>query len=176
METLRYDYKPKLWSSLLLSLFFAGCAVLIGKSALENDRGLILNGLIELDTGDATIFYWVLTALCAAFVAIGILSSVRAMGAPHQIVLDATTITAPKGVMGRALATVPYARVDGVEVTEMRSQKLLTIRYPEGKLVIARGLLPSKDAFEELLAALDTHRADVSRAAAAVRGDCGRCI
>lgn len=155
MDTLRYDYKPKLWASLLGGLFFAGCGVVLGKVALDNDRGLILNGLIELDTGDATTFYGVLAAACIGFVAIALVSTVRAFGAPHEVVLDATSITAPKGVMQKVVVTVPYTRITDLQVTQVQSQKLLTIHHADGKLVIARGMLPTRADFEELLAALD---------------------
>ena len=96
METLRYDYKPKAWVMALAGLFFAGCGVVLGKIALENDRGLILNGIIRLDAGDATMFYWVLTAACAAFVAFALGGVVRGMGAPGEVVLDRTAISAPR--------------------------------------------------------------------------------
>lgn len=155
METLRYDYRPKLWTSLLGGLFFAGCGVILGKVALDNDRGLILNGLIELDAGDATVFYWVLVVACTGFVLIALATSVRALGAPHQVVLDATSITVPRGVLRQTLVTVPIDRITDLQVTQVQSQKLLTIRHDDGKLTIVRGLLPQRADFDELLAALD---------------------
>lgn len=155
METLRYDYKPKLWSSLLAGLFFAGCGVVLGNVALTNDRGLILNGIIELETGSATIFYWVLTALCAGFVFVGLVATVRSLGAPHEVVLDRIAISAPKGVTGKIVVTVPYARITDLKVSQVKSQKFLAVHHADGKLTITRSMLPTHDAFEELLAALD---------------------
>ena len=55
METLRYDYKPKAYVMALSGLLFAGFGVLLGKEAGENDRGLLIDGIIRLDVGEATL-------------------------------------------------------------------------------------------------------------------------
>jgi hypothetical protein len=154
METLRYDYKPKAWVMLLSGLFFAGCGVWFGNRALTNDRGLILNGIIELETGDATIFYWVLTAVCVAFVAGAGFGVVRALGAPGEVVLDATAITAPKRGTGRTTSTVPFAQITDLRITDVNSQKFLTIHHTGGKLAIMRSMMPDRAAFEELVSEL----------------------
>jgi len=47
---------------------FDACAIALGFEASSNDRGVIINGIIELDTEQATVFYWVLSSGGAAFV------------------------------------------------------------------------------------------------------------
>lgn len=154
METIRYDYKPKLWVIGLSGLFFAGCGVVLAKSALENDRGMIINGLITLDTGDASILLWVLTLFSVGFVLVALVGVVRALGAPQEVVLDARAITAPKSGFSRMLVTVPLLDVDNLQIVEIKSQKMLTIHHRHGKLTINRAMLPDREAFETLFATL----------------------
>ena len=156
METLRYDYKPRAYVMVLSGLLFTGFGILLGKEASENDRGLILNGVIELGPRDATTFYWVLTALCGAFVLIALVGLARALGAPHEVVLDRTAITAPKAALARRVVTVPFAAITDLQIVELRSQKMLTIHHRDGKLTLARAMLPSRAAFEEIVRELDT--------------------
>lgn len=160
METLRYDYKPKAWVMALSGLFFAGCGVVLTKVALGNDRGLIINGIIRLETRDATTFYWVLTAACVAFVVFALVGVVRGMGAPGQVVLDRTAISAPKGALNGEVVTVPLLSITDVRIMEVKSQKMLIILHPGGKLTIQRSMLPTREDFEEVVEQLAArHRA-----------------
>lgn len=156
MDTLRYDYKPKAYVMALSGLLFAGFGVLLGKEASENDAGLLIDGIIRLDVGEATGFYWILAGLCVLFVAAALFGLVRAFGAPHQVVLDRSGITAPKGAFGRTVVNVRYDQISDLQVTEIRSQRLLTIHHTDGKLVVSRSMLPSRADFDEIFAALDT--------------------
>ena len=56
METLRYHYRPKTWVMAPAGSFFAVCAAVLGYMVRDNDRGLLINGLISLDPGQASIF------------------------------------------------------------------------------------------------------------------------
>lgn len=154
METLRYDYKPKAWGMALAGFFFVGCGVILGKTALENHRGLVLNGIIQLDTGDATIFYWVLTAACALAVAAALFGIVDAFGAAQEVVLDETSITVPKGMFGRVPVTVRFTHITDVRIMEVNSQKMLMIHHPGGTLTLPHSMLPTREDFDELADAL----------------------
>lgn len=150
METLRYDYRPKTWVMALAGLFFAGCAVVLVQSARHNDRGMVINGLITLDLGQATLFLWVLAALSALFVGAGVYGVIRSVGVAQQIVIDRHGITAPKGGMSSAIVTVPFADITDLQMRQVQSQHFLVIHHRGGKLTITGSMLPSKAEFEEL--------------------------
>ena len=54
-----YEYKPSWLIILLCGGMFALAAGFFGVRANSNDRGLIINRVIELSENGATIFYWV---------------------------------------------------------------------------------------------------------------------
>jgi hypothetical protein len=165
METLRYAYKPKLLTFALCGLFFAGCGVVIGKVALENDRGLILNRILRLGPDSATIFYWVLAAACVAFVVVALLGIARSFGTVREVVLDSAAISAPKNPLSQVVVvTLPFTAITDLQVTQVHRQKFLVIRHADGKLNINQSMLPTHDDFDELVEALDARvRAAVGR-------------
>ena len=158
MEKLRDEYRPRPWTMALAALFFAGGAVVLAREARGNDRGLVLNGFIHLDAGDATRFYWLLALLSAAFVLAGLLGVARAFGPPREIVVDAAGITAPTGVLGRAEVTVPYASIARLEMTQIRSQKLMVIHHGGGRLILSRAMLPTEQDFENMVIQIELRR------------------
>jgi hypothetical protein len=64
-----YDYRPPWKGIVFCALFFGAGALVLAAKANGNDRGLIINGIIELSPGAATVFYWALAGLGVAFVA-----------------------------------------------------------------------------------------------------------
>lgn len=155
METLRYTYRASAWKLALAALFFAGCAVIMAKAAIGNDRGLVINGIIHLDPGSATVFYWVIFAISLLFVAGGMLGVVRALGPAQEVTLDRVALSAPRTGLRSELVRVPVASITGVETMRMRSQEFLIVRHREGKLTISGGMLPHKQDLGTLAAALE---------------------
>ncbi len=154
MHTLRYAYRPNpLWMA-LGAAFFAVCAVFLGLEAANNDRGLILNGVIELSTRGATIFYWTLAGASAAFVAAGLAGAVAGLVSPQHVTLTATDLSAPRSAFSRRPTVVALADVHGLEIQQVQQQRFLTIRHRGGKLAINRSFLPDAAAFDALCEAL----------------------
>src|SRR5437763_1577389 len=94
--TREYDYRPKWMIIVLCAMFFRAGALVLGTKANGNDRGLVINGIIELSADSATVFYWVLTALSLGFVAAaGFLAVVR-LAIHQRIVFNEASITIPR--------------------------------------------------------------------------------
>ena len=47
--------------------------------------------------------------------------------------------------------TVPLLSITDVQIMEVKSQKMLIIHHPGGKLTIQRSMLPSHEDFEEVV-------------------------
>lgn len=152
MQTLRYEYRPKTWVMALAGLFFAGCAIVLTQSARHNDRGMVINGLITLDTGQATAFLWVLAGLSILFVALGLYGVARSFGVAQEIVIDARSITAPTGGFSSTIVTVPFAAITDLQMRDVQSQRFLIIHHQAGKLTITRSMMPSHADFDEAVA------------------------
>lgn len=154
METLSHPYRPKPWVMAAASALFGAGAFFMGHEAMVNDRGLIINGVIHLEPGGATVFYWCIAAVCAAFVAVGIPASIVGLLSSHRVTLTATEISAPRFGFSRKPTVVKLSDVEHVHLQVVQKHRFLTIHHSGGKLSITESFLPSRAVFEELCAAI----------------------
>ena len=154
METLSHPYRPKAWVMAAASAFFGAGALFMGHEAIVNERGLIINGLIHLGPDGATVFYWCIAGVCAAFVAAGVLALIVSLFSSHRVTLTATEVSAPRFGFSRAPTVVKLTDVQHVNLQVVQKQRFLNIYHPSGKLTIIESHLPSRAVFEELCAAI----------------------
>lgn len=145
-----YPYKPKVLVMLLAALFFAACGAGLTNAALTNDRGLIINGIITLGPGGATIFYWVMVGACSVFVLGGLWGIIIGLTSDRRLVLTETGIRAPKGGYSRQYVTIRFSDILNVTMQSVQKQRFLTVHHTNGKMSIAQSMLPDKEAFEEV--------------------------
>jgi hypothetical protein len=87
--------KPYLLMALALLLFGGGGLFMLHR-AESNDRGLIINGIIHLETGGADVFYAVLGLLSVGLAALTVLSLYRLVRRDaFRVVITRTAITFP---------------------------------------------------------------------------------
>jgi hypothetical protein len=140
---------------MLLAVAFFGVAALgLARAAIKNDRGLIIDGLIALSQGGATIFFWVLAALSGVFVAVGLAGMLAGRSTPRFVRLTPAELSAPKNGFARQPTSVRLGDIHDVYVQEIKRQRMLTIRHAGGSLTIMQSMLPGAGAFEELHDAL----------------------
>lgn len=154
MEILSYPYRPKPWAMLLASIFFGAAGLFMCREAMVNDRGLIVNGLIHLEPGGATTFYWCVAAVCAAFTGIGIPAFFVGLLSSHRVTLTSTDVSAPKFGFSRKATTVKLSDIRGQSVLVVQEHRFLNIYHVNGKLTINASFLPDEAAFEKLCAAI----------------------
>lgn len=159
METLRYPYRPKTWVMALAGLFFALCAVVLGYMARDNDRGVLINGLISLDTDQASIFYWVMCVLSIGFVVASLFGIVMSLREPREVMVDSTGVTVPAGRWSSDTVTIPFASITDLRIQQVQSQKFLIIRHSDGKHSVVRSMMPSRADFETFAEAVIARRA-----------------
>lgn len=138
----------------LSGLLFAGLAVFMVRDALLNDRGLLIDRMIELGPSAATGFYWLVAMACTIFVLAALFGLVRSFGPPREVVLGPTAIIAPRNGLRHEPVAVPYATIEELELMTVRSQRFVTIRYPGGRISLAHGMLPAPADFDRLVAEL----------------------
>lgn len=154
MNTLSYDYKPKLWLMLLVVAFFGACAAVVGNVALTNDRGLILNRIIEFSQSSATIFYWAVCIVAVGFVVIGCIGIITSLRTPKKVVLGDTSISAPKSHLSKNIVTIPYDEIVDIIDQTVQKQVFLIVQGNQKKVTIARSSMASKEKFTEMRSAL----------------------
>lgn len=151
--------------ALLALVMFGGCAAFFYFKAVNNDRGLILNGLIEMGPEGADWFYGVMGFLSAGLALMGLLGVWRISQIKHfQIDLGRKDMTLPVGPLFRApVVTVPYDRIDSVELLGEGEKATVIIRegdqaYSISGRWIADGWA-AQQILEEVIARVRTVRA-----------------
>ena len=151
-DDLSFTYRYKASRIFLAILFFGACAGFIGHEAMTNDQGLLINHIIELDPGNATVFYWVMAALCGSFVVMGLIGVIASLTAEEEaqvLRLTPTEIRLPQGLFRKELRDIPYTEVKDLHVQQVQSQRFLTLVLTSGKKVsIAASALPKKENFD----------------------------
>jgi hypothetical protein len=154
LDYIEYPYKPKPGAMLKAGLFFGVGALLLAHEASTNDRGLILNGIIHFDLQGATIFYWCVAAVCAAFAAIGLMATLFGLFSNQSMSLSETELSAPKYLLSLENTIVPLSSIVRLELRGVRNQHFLSVHHREGKLTISAANLPDTDAFGDICARL----------------------
>lgn len=149
----RYRYVPRLRPMVLAVLLFGVCLVFYVVRACGNDRGLIINDLIELGTDGATVFYAVLATLSGGFVLIGSWALAVRLRGPSYLVLDVEQLSIPSR-FGRQARLVPYTSMREVGLVTVHSQSMLQITTERGKVTVAGIMLASEAQLREVGEAL----------------------
>ena len=151
MSEVRFQYKPNVILFILVALLFSACTAVLGNIAITNDRGLVLNRILEFSTGGATSFYWVLTVCAAVFVVIAIVGFISGLSTKKEIVLTESSISAPKSGISKKVVTLKYSEISDVSMQAIQNQKFLNILHQGGKLTIPQSMLPRQNDFDKLV-------------------------
>jgi hypothetical protein len=154
MTLIDHPYRPRLKGTLLGLAFFGGSAAMWTHAAIGNDRGLIIQGLIHLETAGATKFYWGMAAVSAVFV-LGFLAMLASrLTSNARVTVTATELSAPRSAFARTSSVVRRADIQGLSVATVRKQRFLDVHHSGGKLTLLESCLPSDAAFNEVCEAL----------------------
>jgi hypothetical protein len=121
---------------------------------LNNDRGAIIEHIITLDTGQATVMYWWFVGFMVIGVILAIFSLVRTFTNPKFVRLDADSVVLPYGFMQRLTARIPYSSIDNITETQVSRNRFLYLHTRNKKYPLMASLLPSKQVYEEIKAFL----------------------
>lgn len=145
-----YPYKPSWLMISICGLGFSLAGLVLGYKAYTNDRGLIINGLIEFSEGNASIFYWVLAGLSVGFVGICLALIFHRLKYNQRIAFGDTGLLVPLSRFSSQEKTIDYKDIIRLEITNVSGQKFLNIYHSGEKYIVNYNMLPSKSAFEEL--------------------------
>ena len=154
METLAYPYKPNLLLAVGCTLTFCLLAFGFGTSAVENDRGLIINGLIHFSTTGATILYWSGAVLCGVAILAGAWMLYFALFGRKSVVLSESAILVPTITASMKVDVIPIKSIKAIQLQKVHKYKRLCIYHSNGETSVNREYFQSEVAFYELCAAL----------------------
>jgi hypothetical protein len=134
---------------LLCIIAFGLASVFFGARAQSNDRGLIINGVIELSADGATVFYWVLFCLSVGFVLMTAALIFHRLTYRQRIAFTQSSIIVPKSRWSKEEHTIKYSEIKSITASKVNSQRFLNVIFAGGKFTIASSMLPSKTDFDE---------------------------
>jgi hypothetical protein len=155
-EVREYEYRPKWTMIVFCGAFFALCTAVIASKAANNDRGVVINHIIELGPEGATTFYWGLAALCAAFVVIAVFLAYHRVVFKQSLLFGPAVLIVPASQWSRAQKEIAYRDIHKLSERSVYGQRFLIIACAGGKYTVNASMLPSKSAFEEVRELLNT--------------------
>lgn len=146
----QYQYKLSMIQGLFVLLLF-GLFTYFGLSqAMHNDRGLIINHIIELSASMATYFWWGIAMLSLLFTILGLVMVIKSLQAPSFITLYDTSMTVPKRPISNTLLTIEYSDIKMMSVNKISWVHTLQIEFLDGKVVIPESNFVNKTAFKDM--------------------------
>ncbi|MEQ1780795.1 MAG: hypothetical protein ABMA14_05510 [Hyphomonadaceae bacterium] len=149
MAETRFAYKPKTHVMLLAAVFFLVASVVLIYAGATNDRGLILNHIIEMDEASATTFYYVLAGLSAAMTAGGVFGFVMSLRGAKFVVLDDASVEFP-GNLGQKQVRIPYGAITGLQPGGAHRQRWVYILHAGGRHAIMGSMLANPAQLDEI--------------------------
>ncbi len=154
MSEARFRYKPRFVFFSLSTLFFGGFGWACAYFAQTNDRGAILNGVLELSAATLSMISWSLVAVSGLVILFNVCCLCVGFTTKREVVVTESGIVAPKSGASRQLVSVGFADISNVQMVSVQKQRFLTIHHPGGKLTIPQNMLANRQAFDELTAAV----------------------
>ena len=147
---LKYLYRQK-WSSIIfIVVFFGFCTPALFYKAQDNDRGLIINGLIELSTKNASIFYWIICAFSFVLFLFGLISVYfRVKEKKYLVISDFELIIPPVG-FNRREYRILLDKINSIQEIKISGQIMLKISSEGKSRTIVKKLLENKTQYEEV--------------------------
>ncbi len=141
---LKFEYSVKTWMIILGVLVFSSASYFFAHLAINNDRGLLINGIIHLNSIGASVLYASVGAISALYVPLGILSAYRLIynKKPKLSLYENHIFIPPIGLTPER--TIPYHSILAFFETRMYGHRILEIQVNEGKVARISGTHLSK--------------------------------
>lgn len=156
MNIKKYLYKANVRASVAAGAASSLVFIVAARAAMSNDRGLIINHILEFGTTGATRLYWSISLLCAS-VLVWLLWTVLIGGYKDQFIfLSDKAITVPVVLGTGDPVVVRFDRIKDMAVLtqERTNYRLLRIEHMHGRVEIHESVLNSASLFNSLKTAL----------------------
>lgn len=145
-----FNYSIRPGKMIFPALFFGACAALFFFKAFNNDRGMIINGIIKLNEGQGTVFYYVLAGLSCLFVLGAIAAIINGLRVKQKLIIysDGMELPGNRENIRLYFSNIAYAQV--MEIYHNRSIEIAT--KDNKRYSIAAIKLGAKAEFDEVFA------------------------
>lgn len=153
----QYNYRPTWKVLLLVGAFFGTASAVFMYLALTNDQNVVINGVIRLSPFGGRIFYGVLAAVGATFVAVTIFLAYARLTSVQRIALTRTGILVPTGKWNcRDEAFIAFKDIEAIKILEYHREKFIYIYASGLRYTVVKSLLAQGD-FDEIMWALEAN-------------------
>ncbi|HEY4249542.1 MAG TPA: hypothetical protein VGM64_22150 [Lacunisphaera sp.] len=137
------------WHTIAFGAFLFGCcAAMMAHTAVSNDRGVVIDGLLTLGVAGATRFYWVMSAIGAVFVLVAL--AVRRIVTFQELEFGVDSLVLPHGLFQMHRSVIRYHDIKQLSEMKISSQMFLYLHTHSRKFSIAAALLPEKKDYLEI--------------------------
>jgi hypothetical protein len=145
-----YSYRPRIKPMLWCGVLFALSGAYLMHRASTNNRGLILNGLIELGVDGATRFYGAFAVFSWCIAALALCATVIGLIRGPRLLLNEDSMVVPTGLLFVRYHAMRYADVRRIAEVTIRGQQLLTVAGVSGSVSLLKSQFSSGAEFEEV--------------------------
>lgn len=121
---------------LLVFVLFGAGAVFFGHRAATNDRGLVIDRLIELGPYGADVFYSTLCTISAIFFLVGVGSAVQRVLRPMRIGFTTDGLIVPYGQISSREICIRYAEINAIKKYRQHSNDYIKVHHSAGEYTI----------------------------------------
>jgi len=150
-----YRYRSGYLMMALITLMFGAGAFVLYYKAVNNDRGLIINGFIKLNESQADIFYYVLTGFSVVFAISGIVIPLLEMSGkvPRVLTVYDDGMSFP---LHKEMCEFKWYEITNMTETNIQGTIIIELTPVTGKKYsINNRMFKSKKEFEEVMAVLN---------------------
>lgn len=149
-ETLRYPFSARPVPMLMAVLFFGGAAGFFAHLFLNSTKPVrVLFFLVE--GGAAKVLFAGLGLISLGFVLMGVGAFVRDKLQPREVVVDATALRVPLGMVKRTVHEVRLADIRAVGLRNVYNNRFIVVQHTGGTLQFPAGHLPDDTAVKALI-------------------------
>lgn len=145
-----YPYRLK-WVLILGGLpLFGGWAFAVGREALRNESGMVLNGVIEVGPRFVTGLHWAFCALGLAGLAVSAWAGFLRLAYDRRVAFGPAGVAIPAARWSPREVEIACRDIRECTVARVGSNRFLHIAHPGGTHTVMAAMLRSGAAFDEV--------------------------
>jgi hypothetical protein len=128
--------------------FFGGGSAFMVYTAVHNQAGVIIEGIIRLGPNGATLFYWGIAALAGMFVLLALLLMFHRLVNPQVLMLESDALVLPGRLFQRQPIRIAYREIQDYSEVEMYGQRSLRLSVYGKKFAVQAALFADRDSYD----------------------------
>ncbi len=165
-----FAYHPRAPKPLLGIVFFTAVGLGLRSEAASNDRGRIINEIVDRSRDSATTFYWVNSWLSFAFVGLAVLALIARLLGPQRLVSAREGLYAPGWLVSREPRFSRYSDVRSISSRSVGRERFLRLVHVTGRLDGSASMLDAKEDFEDFCRSLEQRLARIHSSSTSTTG------